>query len=408
MLFLCTLISIASSKALESYLMFGESNPWQPITHFGMTLGTGNFTFRARLAGPLSDTSSKLNIKLVLYLGSDWQPTLSKQTCKERMLTSIKSYDVLLPGNTEWSTDIVGKLTQKHKPHVWYFVLSDCDGVILNKQIKYEFEVVNPNNEHFSVELIGIYRIYLFTLAILILALGKNAYEFIQKLSKDGEASAPLIWLNCSIIFQMVGIGFYCLHYYFYSLNGEGALVLEFLGDVFTVLASLSVSSLMVVVASGWTLIFKEFPLPELYVPGMFLVVVCHLVTIGMDFLQEKTSFSQYEGWKGFIVFVVRILMFAWFLWNLVKTSKNKDIKKAGFFYLFGIGASLYFLAVPLLVFGSYMFPVHLREMLMVGGTQFVQTAIGYFLYKIFTGKGDYYRLNTVLNILPGSRPHTY
>lgn len=408
MIFLCLVVGLAFSKSLDSYLVFTDDSPWQPITHFGMTLGTGNFTFRARLSSPLPDTASFLKVKLALYLGSEWENTLTRASCKDKMLNSIKSYDVNLPGNSEWSQDIVGKLTQKHKPHVWYFVISDCGGVLNNKKIKFEFSVVNPDNEHFSVEQIGITKIYLFSFFILLLTLGKNAYQFIYKLSIDGSASGPLIWLNFSIIFQMVGVGFYCIHYYFYTQNGEGVMVIEFLGDIFTVLASLSVACLMIIIASGWTVLFKEFPLPEIYIPGMFLVLFCHLITIAMDYLQEKTSFSQYEGWKGFIVFFVRMLMLCWFLWNLYKTSQNKEFKKGGFFYLFGLGASCYFLSIPLLVFSSFMFPNHLREMIMIGGTQFVQIFIAYFLYMIFTGKGDYYKMNTILNILPGSRSHTY
>lgn len=104
----------------------------------------------------------------------------------------------------------------------------------------------------------------------------------------------------------------------------------------------------------------------------------------------------------------MRVLMYAWFLYNLRETSKHKDFKKSNFLYRFGLGASLYFLSIPLLVTGSTVFSPHSREKVMVAGINMTQAAAFYILSKIFTEKGDYYKINTVLNILPGSRSHTY
>ena len=140
----------------------------------------------------------------------------------------------------------------------------------------------------------------------------------------------------------------------------------------------------------------------------MILVLVCHFATISLNFVGEKASFSKYLGWKGLIVILINLIMFCWFILNIYGTSKNKDLKKNNFFYLFGIGGSIYFLALPLLVVGAFLFPTHQRELIMITGSHLVQTAIFYFLFLIFTGKGDYYKMNTVLNILPGSRSHIY
>jgi hypothetical protein len=408
MLYFGICLVIVSSKYINSYLALTEENPWQPLTDFGMTIGTGNFTFRAKSANPTPGDNSLSKIQFSLYLANDWVPTLARQKCSEKSLDAIKSYDVLIPANGEWSEDIIGKLTQRRKPQVWYFVISDCKGDLKSSKIKVQLSVVNPGNEHFPAEMIGVNNVYWFILALLLVALGKNSYEFFFKIKSEGDVSGPLAWLIFSIIFHIIGVCFACIHYYFYSSDGEGLGVLEFFSELFLVLSSLAVSCLLIIIASGWTLVYKEFPSPEKFLPGMFLVLFCHLMTIAVDFVGEKTGFSKYEGWKGLIIIFINLLMFCWFLWNVWETNKNKALKNTGFFYLLGLAGTVFFLAVPLLVFGTYLFPLHRRELVMITGSHLVQTAIFYFLFLIFTGKGDYHKMNTVLNILPGSRSHIY
>lgn len=408
MFLFCFIVSVVSSKSLNSFVGFKDEDRWVPITDFGMTTGTGNFTFRAKTNNPVPGDKTILKAQISIFLSNDWVPTLARKQCSEKMIDAIKSYDVLIPANGEWSAEIVGKLTQRRKPQVWHFVISDCQNSLGNSGVKYELQVVNPGNEHFSAEMIGVNKIYWFVLVLLVLALGKNSYEFFFKLNSDGDVSGPMVWLIFSIIFNIIGVVFVCVHYYFYSGDGEGLIILEFFGELFLLIASLSVSCLLIIIASGWTLVYKDFPSAEKYIPGMFLVLFCHLVTIAMNFVGAKTSFSKYEGWKGLIIILNNLLMFCWFIWNIYGTNKNKDLKKSGFFYLFGIAGSVYFLALPLLVFGTFLFPLHQRELVMITGSHMVQTAIFYFLFLIFTGKGDYHKMNTVLNILPGSRSHIY
>ena len=184
MFLLCFIVSVVRSKSLNSYVGFKDEDRWVPITDFGMTTGTGNFTFRAKTNNPVPGDKTILKAQISIFLSNDWVPTLSRQKCSEKMIDAIKSYDVLIPANGEWSAEIVGKLTQRRKPQVWHFVISDCQNSLANAGVKYELQVVNPGNEHFSAEMIGVNKIYWFVLVLLVLALGKNSYEFFFKLKK--------------------------------------------------------------------------------------------------------------------------------------------------------------------------------------------------------------------------------
>ena len=57
---------------------------------------------------------------------------------------------------------------------------------------------------------------------------------------------------------------------------------------------------------------------------------------------------------------------------------------------------------------GSLAFPPHLREKVMVGGTNAIQSLAFYVLIVIFTGKGEYHKINSTFEMLPGARSHTY
>ena len=176
------------------------------------------------------------------------------------------------------------------------------------------------------------------------------------------------------------------------------------------IISSLAITTLLILIAGGWTISYSEFPVPELYVPAIFLLTFLHLFMTGFGFLHEseKYSFTKYEGVSGIVIIIMRAIMYIWFIINLYFTSKNKDLRKYKFIHNLGIGASLYFLSVPLLMIGSLAFPPHLREKVMVGGTNAIQSLAFYVLIVIFTGKGEYHKINSTFEMLPGARSHTY
>lgn len=409
MIILC-ILSLACSKSIISNLVLSDSDPWQSISNFGYDVGKGTYRFKARLSTPLQDRSSSVNLQFSIYLGVDWSADLLEKSCSERISKSKKTVDVALHGNTDWSTEYEGELSQKSKPHVWYFVLSDCNREIGNRKIRYEITMLNPDLNHFSIEMQGVKTIYGILIIVLALGLGNNLLTLISFFKQDEDIQATVVWVNFSIFFQIFGMVFIFAHLWIYENDGEGLNVLKFIGEGFSLISNLSITTLLIIIAGGWTLLYSDFPVPELYIPAIFLLAFLHLFIAFFSLISqgEKHSFTKYEGTSGWMIILMRLGMYFWFLYNLYWTSKEKNLRKSSFVLRFGMGASLYFLSIPLLVFGSSMFQPHLREKVVLTGVNLTQAAAFYLLSVIFTGKGEYFRINAIFSMLPGSNSKIY
>ena len=385
---------------------FTSESPWQEITRFGLGLGQGNFSISARLRNPSEDKNLKLNI--VLYSGLKWTEDLIQMKCEEKVSQSSSKYEISLPSTGKWSKKTGGRLIQKQNPQIYYFILADCSGSLIGKEIIIDFTVVNPGNNHFSIEMIGIKNSFGIALVLLLLIFGKNVWDFIQLWRKDEEITGPRIWLNAAIVDIIVSVLLEFIHLCVFEADGKGFSAFQLVSEIFALFYQLLISTLLIVVASGWTIIFTRFPKPRLYFPAIAVQVAIHLALVVFNWLYElpRHSFSKYEEWSGAVIFLFRMLMFLVFIRNLVQTSRHEDFKKTSYFYWFGIWASLYFLSLPGLVYGAFMFPTYQREYIVASLHLLIQIVIFYSLYRILVVKGDLYKMNKVLSMLPGAVSH--
>jgi hypothetical protein len=400
------LIPFAVSKSVLLDLKFTSEKPWQEISRFGLGLGEGNFSVTARFKEPSQEKNLKMN--MVLYSGLKWTDQLTKLSCEERVSQSSSKYEISLPSSSKWSKRTGGRLIQKQSPQVFYFVLADCSGLLNGKEIQVDFTVVNHGFNHFSVELVGIKNSFAVALALLLAIFGKNVIDFARVWKNDEGITGPRIWLNVAIILQIVATASQFVHLTVYEIDGKGFWVFDLISEVSTLFYELAISTLLVIVASGWTINYTKFPRPQLYLPAILIEALFHLSLVLFNWLYElpRHSFSKYEEWSGVVILILRMLMFAVFLKNLFFTSKQENFKNSTYFYSFGLWASFYFLSIPLLVYGSFMFPTYQREYLVGSLHQLFQIVIFFFLYRILTSKGDLMKLNKILSMLPGARSH--
>lgn len=403
------LLPVISSKLIFSRITFTESNNWQEITSFGSDIGSGNFSIVTHLSDPI-EKKKDMKVSVALYVASKWTKELHESSCEDKLKQASSVYEVLIPSNGKWSKKTGGRLIQKSSPQVWYFALADCSNSLQSHPVELYFSVMNPENSHFSVEMKGIKATFGLGLVALILVFGKNTFDFIQSFRRDEQITGPQIWLNFSMIFNIIGVALHFIHLSIYEFDGKGIRTIEFLAELFVSFHQLSVNTLLIIVASGWTILYTKFPNPRLIVPTFGFVAGCHLFLIGFSWFYElpKTSFSRYEEWSGLVILVFRTGMFLVFLYNLYVTGVSLKGKKTSFFYLFGVWASIYFLTMPLLVYGSFMFPTHQREFIIESMNMFIPIAIFYFIHRMVVGKGDLYKMNKVLSMLPGARSHIY
>ena len=345
---------------------------------------------------------------MVLYSGLKWTEALTQLKCEERLAQASSKYEISLPSSGKWSKKTGGRLIQKQSPQMFYFILADCSGSLIGKEILFDFEVVNPDNNHNSIEMIGIKNSFGLALILLLGIFGKGVWDFLNLMKKDEEITGPRVWLNVAILMMIVSVLLQYVHLYVFEIDGKGLKTFELFSEIFALLYQISISTLLVVVASGWTILYTRFPKPELYLPGIVVEVVIHLALVGFNWLYElpRHSFSKYEEWSGAVIFVFRILMFLVFVRNLVRTSQHEEFKKTNYFYMFGVWASLYFLSMPVLVYGAFMFQTYQREYIVASLHLLIQIVIFYSLYRLLTVKGDLIKIGKVLNMLPGARSH--
>jgi hypothetical protein len=119
---------------------------------------------------------------------------------------------------------------------------------------------------------------------------------------------------------------FKVIHIWIYSVNGYGIPVFDFFSQAFEVLSQLIVSILFILMASGWSIKYKEWPDADIYIPIVLLVVMLNLMVVGLGRITNDSyyKFSDFEGIPGYIVIAIRLLLWGWFYWS-IQTTFGKD-----------------------------------------------------------------------------------
>jgi hypothetical protein len=79
---------------------------------------------------------------------------------------------------------------------------------------------------------------------------------------------------------------------------------------------------MFILMASGWSIKYRDFPDADTYIPIVLLVVLVNLMVVGLGRITNDSyyKFSDYEGVPGYIVVVIRVLLWVWFFYS-VKTT---------------------------------------------------------------------------------------
>ena len=58
-------------------------------------------------------------------MDDNWEMALDGDTCHEKLKSAKRETFVKIPANGEISEEYIGSLTQKSRPHIWFFTISD-------------------------------------------------------------------------------------------------------------------------------------------------------------------------------------------------------------------------------------------------------------------------------------------
>lgn len=325
-----------------------------------------------------------------------------------------QAFNLRLPADGAYTETFTGNLTQIIRPHVWFFVISDCDAILNDpSRIKIEITMRNEAENHLSVEQMGLKNMYLILGIVFLLGFGANIWRLIRYFNREEEIQVTMVWLNVAIFFQFGSMIISYVNLSIFESNGKGLGAFDFIELALGILSQLTITCLLIIMADGWTIKYNDFPNADIYIPVVLIVAFLHLVLIGLGKVTDDSSykFSEYEGIAGVALIILRLVMFTWFLLNAKHLfSLSKPNLSAQFVHKFTWISSLYFLSIPILVLTSKLFEVYIRGKLIIGGSIVVQILTFLYFTYLFNSKGQYYQISARSSgILPGgSKHHSY
>lgn len=406
-MFLLLLLSYGSCKSIVSTVNIDPENNWRYLSKFAAEIGKGSWTAKVKFHRPVNESNANsIPLALTVYLDDNWDDAISESECRTKNRNAKREKIVRVPENGDWSNEVSGPLSQKTRTHFWYFALSDCGGKLETKhRIKVEMNFLNADGSHFSAEQQGIVYMYPVMLGVFLVFLSSNLAKLIRRFRQTEELETTLLLLNIAVGCQFSALVLEVVHLWVYAYNGRGLVVLDFFSQSLGVVASLIVTILFILIASGWTLKYREFPEADVFLPIGLLVVLMNLMIVGLGRITDDAhyKYSEIEGIPGYIVIVIRVVLWGWFVYLIRSLYGNGIGKQSTFILNFGWLASMYLLSQPILLVISWVFATYWRNCVVAAGSMLAQTLVLFSLTHLFSDKSAYYKISTMSEgVLPG------
>ena len=94
---------------------------------------------------------------------------------------------------------------------------------------------------------------------------------------------------------------FKVFHFMMYSSNGRGIPALDIFGIISNMMADITMSSLLIMIAHGWTITFQDIDWDgniEIYLPVGSIVIAIHLVLAAMTYI-DIDAHHKYHDFAG-------------------------------------------------------------------------------------------------------------
>ena len=410
MMIFCIFLYLVEGKSIRSIIDLSDESPAQYVTKFGVDIGIGKWDARFKLSkgAKSSEKGKNHNILLLLYRDSD----VSSSIFQCNSLEKSQAHSINLPTDGTWSETFSGSIGESEEPHIWFFVLADCNRVTGDSsRIRIELNIKSGDQSELPVEMKGMKRIYALVCMIFTLLLGRNMLKLYRHFYDEEEIEAVLVMLNIAVICEFISMIFYILHISAYEENGRGVGAFEFFGSAGNFICDFIMISLLLLIAQGWSITFRDFPTPEIYISVMIILGFLHLIlsAIEMSLNDVYYLFSNYEGILGWLIFFSRLIMVVWLYWNLNEIINKVPPNTNLFLRRFSLASTGYILALPLLIATAQFLPPYKRHKFILGSNILVQGLAMFVLSWLFTSKSTYYKISTMSgSILPGSKSHKY
>ncbi|CAE7665928.1 gpr180 [Symbiodinium pilosum] len=391
--------NLAKSIVEHVVLVVDVLGLWRYLSKFGYETGTGSFNFRFQLAAPKSIPEPAV-LQLEVYLDEHWPDVEAEPNFCERQKRAKQVRNISIGPGSNWTEWSQGTLSQNIRPHIWYFVLSDCQQSLANftHRLKFEFHAQQPNGSEFSVEMRWMLLANVLFLASFIVFL----HWFTKRTLAFGKSAGyvhPVIWtLAAGMITQFIAQTMHTIHLLAYKYDGDGLKACEVLSEILFMLAQVIQTSLLILIALGYTLLQSKIGELDLMIPMCFMIGVIHIMLVGFGKIKDDASYKYHEneGVIGWILLSLRLGLYGWFLWAVQSSAREGGFKIANFLRQFRIAGSLYFLAFPAIFLVTQLFAQYLQHSVMTIGQMVMQTGFNLWLSSLFLTRGEYFKAHTL------------
>lgn len=363
-----------------------------------------------RTSGPGNYDKKFIDVQVQVFVDDKMNQALSKSdVCDRKQYSSVSRTVPITQG--QWSSPMYGRLTQRLRPHVWFFAIDRCSIPATQSyfNVEYEVEFLQEDGSHFSMEQRGA-LFWTFMHFLLVASVTAFVIHREMKVLQSGEKlHVVLQFLNVVLLVNLSALAGRVVHYWFYSNNGQGIVIFDVIGNVFATIAEITLTSLIMLMGLGFTFTVdhvRGLKRQARYVLGatcLMHLILSFISRLGKD---ERYQYSELEGVTGWILASVRYAITAWHIYNCVMTARNSSPKQALFIHRFCLASTLYLAVFPSLYIISELFIAQYNRLRFVTHIGFIAqfACIAWFAF-LFTGrKSEYFQVSTLSgSYLPAS-----
>uniref|UniRef100_A0A7S3NVD6 GPR180/TMEM145 transmembrane domain-containing protein n=1 Tax=Euplotes crassus TaxID=5936 RepID=A0A7S3NVD6_EUPCR len=274
-------------------------------------------------------------------------------------------------------------------------------------KIKIEITMTNDGS-HFSQEDMYLLPMYFLSFLFFTFFLGKSILEFYRDFKKEHTFENPLIPLMGSITIDFFHLMFMFIHMMFVWEFGKGVIELGVFGRLFKVISQGVMMWLMITIAFGWTITYKNMGEKDIYILSAIFIVMIHLLIGALTYIDDEShhKYHDFGGVQGVILVLLRVVIYGVFLYGIKETSNSANNKQKSFLWSLTVSATIYILSFPFLWVVSMITDRYVINRFITFGTLAAQALAAYYLLHQLTKKGSSYygASHKSKTILPGAK----
>ena len=405
---LLLLLTVCTAKFVSLSLIISEVSQWKYLSKFAMDQGEGHFSVRARFTRALDHSNATRTLALPVVQDTHWDDVLNQDTCPSKRRLARFEEMIVIPTSGEWSQYTNGTLKQSARPYYWFFSLADCDRVLHDShRLKVEVTMLNTDGSQFSLEDQGLGYVYLAFFVAFAVCFSSALLSLWRRFQKTEGLEPAGVLQGLAVAAEISGLMFEALHLWVYAYDGSGIAVFDYFHQAGDLTSQLLVTMLLLLISTGWTLRYADFPDLDIALPVALLVALFNFLIAGLGRLTEDSysHFTDYEGLAGTLLLLLRVVVWVWFAFNMRSLLSSAQPQEQAVIWSLTLTASLYFLSLPALVLTSWTVAAYIRKKVVVVGGLIIQLAVFLLLGRLLSERSAFFKASTMAgSTLPGAR----